>query len=292
MKRSRDLPLGKEPSARLVPWIIALMIYLGCLLMGATFYTIGQAHHWESQLGASVTIEVPLSKSLSSATAQERVFSIVNQMKGVKSVQVVSQDEIQTLLKSWIPENSDVTSLPLPLIVDVALEPHAKIDLAHLENLLKTISLEVHLVDHRPWIQEVQNVIWIVISLSSIILGFLLICITFTTIFATRTSLLIHRQIIEVLHLIGATPTYISRQFDTHALKDGLIAGFSGVLLAIMTLGALYLLLQGIDLEISASPSFIYNTILSFLLAPFLIAILMMITARRTVYKTLAFGAY
>ena len=290
MKYNHDLPLGKEPSSRLVPWIVAFMVYLGCLLAGAAFYITGQAKDWQSQLGSTLTIEVPISGKLTRAGAKERIFSIVNKLQGVKSAEALPEDQMETLLGNVASQMS--SDISLPLIVDVRLEERANIDISHLEGMLKTVSPQVTVVDHRAWTQEVKDIIFIVNLISIGLFSLLVVAVALITIFATRTSLLIHRQIIDVLHLIGATPTYISRQFDAHSLKNGLIAGTSGVILAFLSFLGLYYGLQGFDVQISLSTSLLQNIGMLYLVVPFLVAGLMMLTARSTVHKTLASGAY
>jgi len=290
MNYNQDLPLGKEPSSRLVPWIVAFMVYLGCLLAGATFYITGQAREWKSQLGSTLTIEVPISGKLTRAGAQERVLLIVNKLQGVKSAEALSEDQIESLLKRWVPDNT--AEVALPLIVDVRLEDRANIDISHLEAMLKTITPQANVVDHRAWAQEVKDVIFIVNLIAAMLFSLLVVAVALITIFATRTSLLIHRQIIDVLHLIGATPTYISRQFDAHSLKTGLIAGLVGTILSALSFVGLYYILQNCDVGIYLSSSLLQNLGILYLIVPFLVAGLMMLTARSTVHKTLASGAY
>ena len=46
--------------------------------------------------------------------------------------------------------------------------------------------------------------------------------------FATRGAMAGNREIIEVLHFVGAADSYISRQFQTHFLRLGLKGGLLG----------------------------------------------------------------
>jgi len=290
MKYNQDLPLGKEPSSRLVPWIVGFMVYLGCLLAGAAIYITGQARDWQSQLGSTLTIEIPITGKLSRPGVQERVFAIVNKFPGVKSTEALTQEQMENMLQRWVPQGQ--FDLEMPMIVDVRLKDHAEIDVAHLEGMLKTITPQASVIDHRAWTQEVKDVIFFVSIISVSLLVLLVTAVALITIFATRTSLLIHRQVIDVLHLIGATPTYIARQFDTHTLKKGLLAGFAGMVFAMLSFGGLYYILQSFDVSVSLSASFLQNIAVLYLIVPFIIAGLMMLTARRTVHKTLASGAY
>jgi cell division transport system permease protein len=57
--------------------------------------------------------------------------------------------------------------------------------------------------------------------------------------FAVRTGLAIHRDVVEVLHLIGARDSYIARQFASHAFRSTLKGGIIGLAAAVSLVAAL-----------------------------------------------------
>lgn len=52
-----------------------------------------------------------------------------------------------------------------------------------------------------------------------------LLGIVLTIALATQAALEIHREVIEILHIIGARDTYIATQFQLQALRMGLQGG-------------------------------------------------------------------
>ena len=54
-------------------------------------------------------------------------------------------------------------------------------------------------------------------------------------IFATRTVLDANRQVVDVLHLVGAKDSYIAHQIDSRFLRTGFMAGLLGVGLGVVT---------------------------------------------------------
>jgi cell division transport system permease protein len=111
-----------------------------------------------------------------------------------------------------------------------------------------------------------------------------------TVVFVTRTGLAIHRNVIELLHLIGAYDTYIARQFQRHALRLGLAGGALGLLLALVTLGLLWQALGpmpgGGALLPELRPDWRHAAGLAAL--PLAAGLVAMLTARWTVLRTLA----
>jgi cell division transport system permease protein len=54
-------------------------------------------------------------------------------------------------------------------------------------------------------------------------------------IFATRAVLQANRHIVDLLHLVGARDRYIARQIDGRFLRTGMLSGFIGVGLGLLT---------------------------------------------------------
>ena len=109
-----------------------------------------------------------------------------------------------------------------------------------------------------------------------------------TVIFTTYTGLAIHREAIEVLHLIGARDTYIAKQFAFRAFALGFKGGVYGLIIGIPPLAGIgYLgkkmedfLLPSIDLTLIQ-----WGIVFSL---PLCVGILAMLTARITVIRSLA----
>ena len=51
---------------------------------------------------------------------------------------------------------------------------------------------------------------------------------------ATKSSMASNKDIVEVLHFVGATDRFIAREFEKHFLRLGIRAGMVGALLAMM----------------------------------------------------------
>ena len=54
--------------------------------------------------------------------------------------------------------------------------------------------------------------------------------------YCTQTSLGLHRQVIEILHLMGAKDTYVAQQYARKTSFLGLMGGVYGLVLAIPTI--------------------------------------------------------
>lgn len=287
MNSRQDLPLKKDIAARFVPKIVALMVYLGTLCFIFTLCMIQSTHLWETQLTTHLSIEIPTFSRISSGALQSRVLELLNQTPGVQHATAVPQKEMAALFRSLLGEEINIEQFSLPVIIDVSLNGKEKVDTHRLETHLKDISPHIQLIDHRNWQAQVLSLIHTSVLIALMVTVLILLAALATTTFATRTSLLIHRQIIEVLSLIGATNSYIAKQFQMNALKQGLIASTIGSFFAFLTFLGIVTLLERAGLPFVVNASFYSQALCVFVLAPFFTAFSMMLSVRLSVMKAL-----
>ena len=82
--------------------------------------------------------------------------------------------------------------------------------------------------DHRRWQQQIRTIT------RSFALGGLAILLlvgaatTAIIVSATKSAMASNREIVEVLHFVGATDRFIAREFERHFLRLGVRAGIVG----------------------------------------------------------------
>ena len=107
-------------------------------------------------------------------------------------------------------------------------------------------------------------------------------------VFTTRTGLVIHQDVIELLHLMGAHDEYVARQFQVHHFWLGLKGGVVGLALTGVTLAVLGALIEPIEATLLPrfSLSALQWTVLVLIAGA--AALISMFTARITVMRALA----
>jgi cell division transport system permease protein len=89
--------------------------------------------------------------------------------------------------------------------------------------------------DHRGFVDHMQVVTRMVLLGGLAVLGLVIFSTVLTVTFATRGMMASNRQVIEVLHFIGARNSFIAGHFQRHFLllgiKGGLIGGGCAILL-------------------------------------------------------------
>lgn len=236
---ARDLPLDRDETSRFLPWIVAFIVFLAALALAATL-VVGEAiSAWNQGLSNAVTVQVPPPAKGDATAVQRRVeaaLAALRAMPDVAGADLVSAEKVRSLLEPWLGNATGIDDLPLPVLIDVRLKNPDKVDLAAMKKQLDGIAPEISLDSHRLWLDAlIGRVRWAqVVALGVVLLnGFAAVG---TVVFATRTGLMVHLRIIEVLHLMGATDRYIARQFAMQALRLGLRGGLIGIVPALIAL--------------------------------------------------------
>ena len=102
--------------------------------------------------------------------------------------------------------------------------------------------------------------------------------------FVTRSGLRLHRSVIDILRLIGASNHYIAAQFQWHAFRLGLSSSLLGILCGTVLFALFASLGKGIDFNLF---SLSHTTFLVLSLLPLSIGFLSLFVARLEVFRTL-----
>lgn len=287
--RRSDLPLDKDAHSRFLPWLIAFMVFLAVLAIGGIFVLHATAERWDQGVGGTLTVQITATEE--PERDQRNLQEVLNVIAATASVDrylVIDEERMMTLLKPWLGDGAEATDLPLPKLIDVSLADEQRFDLKAFTRAIQLRVPEATVDDHRIWLQRLVNLIRTVEMIATAILLFIALSTTGTVIFTTRTGLAIHKEAIEVLHLIGAQDSYIAGQFAGRAMLLGLKGGIIGLILGVPALFAVGYLAE--SLQGAALPEIVFGIFdwLVFAAIPFAVAALAMATARSTVLRSLA----
>jgi cell division transport system permease protein len=89
--------------------------------------------------------------------------------------------------------------------------------------------------DHGRWIERLRSTADVVVLGALVILALIAIGTAASVAFATRAGLAAHREIVQLLHLMGAQDRFIARAFERHYFLAAFAASAVGSLLAAAT---------------------------------------------------------
>ncbi len=231
-----DLPLGRDESVRFLPWVLALMVYLAGLGGIGLVVFDGTLRTAQRSLGASLTLQVPADTSKARLAT---VLATLRQTKGIASVRVLEPAEIARLLKPWLGSLVPLDELPVPRLIDLRIAPAATPDLVTLRRQLASVVPQGRLDDPRPSLEGMRAGARRIESILAAAIAGALLLIGLSAVFAVRTALLVHRSVVELLHLLGAGDAAIAGQFAIRFLWLGLLGGAIGAAAALLTVVAL-----------------------------------------------------
>ncbi|MGH6983501.1 MAG: cell division protein FtsX [Stellaceae bacterium] len=232
------IPFGRDGSSRFLPALTLLMVFLAGLALAAVMDLERALARWNESLTGTLTVELPGmtgpgDKSLDAA------LTVLHAAPGVKSATPIDRAATAKLIAPWLGTALSPADLELPRLIDVRLDPSRRTDLAALRVQLGNAAPGATLDDHQLWLDRLahfaRSAELTAIAILVLIGGVAVISVSF----ATRTGLAVHRDTIELLHLMGARDAYVARQFERQALRLALIGGVIGLVLAAAALLAL-----------------------------------------------------
>lgn len=289
LKRS-DLPLSNDPAVRILPWVVGLMVYLATLTLAAALLVSALAADWSAGLTGTVTIHIVSVNDEPDAVMDQRVEEAVRialKTPGIDSATAVPAKEVADLLAPWLGDEAPIDDLPLPRIVDVKLADGAGPDIAGLRSRLEAAIPGAGLDDHQLWRDRLVKFLLAIEIVAAVMVGLIVATTVTVVVFATKSGLAVHKEVIEVLHLIGARDEYVAHQFQSNALKLGLKGGVAGSLAGILTILAIKYTAAHLDIELFSALLFRAWHWPVLVCVPLVAALIVRISARHTVLRAL-----
>ncbi|MDX2159348.1 MAG: ABC transporter permease [Hyphomicrobiaceae bacterium] len=221
------VPAGSVTS-RSLTLVIAIMCFLACLTAGGVYILNQSASSWLRDIAREVTVQIEPRENVDTDRAVRDAAAFLARQPGIKSVKPLNLDESSALLEPWLGKNDALKSLPVPRLIALEIDAVAPPDMDALRALIATELKSANLDDHRHWQTQIRTFTHTLALGGLAILMLVGAATTAIIISATRSSMASNREIVEVLHLVGATDRYIAREFERHFLRLGVRAGLVG----------------------------------------------------------------
>jgi cell division transport system permease protein len=229
-----DMPLVPASSiaGRALVIVIAIMTFLACLTAGGAILVASASQDWRGEVSREVTIQIKPNGGEDIDAEVAKAVETTRKAAGVADVRALSKKESEQLLEPWLGNGLDLTELPIPRLIVVRMKNLLAPDIAGLRAALAADAPGANLDDHRLWLARLGTMADAIVVFASLLFLLMISAMTLAIGFATRGAMAGNREIIEVLHFVGAADSYISRQFQNHFLRLGLKGGLLGGLFA------------------------------------------------------------
>lgn len=290
-----DLPLNNSASNGFLRLLICLMSILGLLSLSAFFALSAMSDRWSDGLSGKVSVEIPASDSNGDVIDSKIIKAmtddaakILSADPNVKEVEIAPDSHLKKLLSPWLGDNvMAMDSIPIPGLISVTFNKDANPDINAIQRKIRDVAPRARIDTHESWLSDVLRFTG-ALQFAAILLGLI---IGFTTLVAVaggvQSKLAENKDELELLHLMGASDSYISWQIQKHTMVLSLQGGMIGVIAAIFILFCISLVAgeMGVNLIPDFKLSTMQKAMLIFLPIP--IAGIAMVTARHTVLKVL-----
>ncbi len=218
--------------------IIAIMTFLAAVAAGAALLVADASSDWRREVAREATVQL---RALPGRDVEEdlrKVVDVLTAAPGVRDVRVFTKAESEALLAPWLGQGLDLSELPTPRMVVVTLDQEKRADLGKLREELAQAAPSATLDDHRIWVDRLGAMANTAVAAATLIFGLTVAAMGIAVASATRAAVGTNREIIDVLHLVGAADSFIAEEFQRRFLglgfKGTLIGG--GAALALLAL--------------------------------------------------------
>jgi cell division transport system permease protein len=270
---------------------LALLFVVAALSFLAGVAAIGglagerAAAGWRTELAGSATIVVRAEGAETPDAAAVRAVEAVSGVKGVAEARALEEARAEALLAPWIGPGALPPDLPVPRLVTVDLDPKAPATGADMEAALKAAGVDATVDDHSRWTAQIMRAGTLERNVAIGLFILLLAILGAAIAFATRQGLSARRDIVDALHLSGATDGYIARLFQARFARSAAQAGLLGAMLA---MGAAALIkLGGADQGLTALLPIDWRDLAAPAPFPLVGALIAAVTARLTAMAAL-----
>lgn len=235
--RSQDKTTAIVPersvAGRTLLLLIAIMTFLSCVTLGAVVLVQKSAVAWSSDVGREVTIQIrPVEGEVMESNLRTAV-ALAEATPGVASARALTLEDSEKLLEPWLGAGLDLSALDIPRLVVVQLSDPAEADIAKLSKDL-TVIKGASLDTHAAWRQQLNSMAGTIVASGLFVLSLIVAATVLAIVFATRGTMASNREIVDVLHFIGASNNFIAGEFQGRFLTIGFRGGILGGIGAIL----------------------------------------------------------
>jgi cell division transport system permease protein len=221
---SRNAPLVPVDSAggQALAAVIAILTFLAALCAGGAELVAASSAQWRSEIAREVTIQIRPNAQRSIDQDVERAVALARQAPGVEAAQAFTREESERLLEPWLGTGLDFNDLPVPRLIVIKIREGTKPDFTALRQSLQRDVPGATLDDHALWVSRLSTMANTIIGVGVFLVTLVLIAAALAVIFATRGAMASNREVVEVLHFVGANDDFIAKEFQRRFFRLGL----------------------------------------------------------------------
>jgi cell division transport system permease protein len=225
--------------------VIAIMTFLAALAAAAALLVADSSAEWRSEASSEASVQVRPKPGRDLEADVRKAAAILQATPGVLEAQVYSKADSEGLLAPWLGQGLDLSELPTPRMIVVKLDSRKRPDLESLRAELAASTPSAVLDDHHIFVERLADMARTVVAVSVLVFALIVAAMAVAVASATRAAVATNREIVEVLHIVGAADNFIAREFQRRFLALGLRGAAIGGGAAILFIFVAQLLARG-----------------------------------------------
>jgi cell division transport system permease protein len=241
--RARTAAIVPERSVagRTLVLLIAIMTFLSGVTLGGVVLVQKSAIAWSTDVGREVTIQIrPVEGEVMDSNIRTAI-ALAEATPGVTEAHALSLADSEKLLEPWLGAGLDLSAIEVPRLIVVSLGDPKSVDLTLLGKNLQSIK-GASLETHAAWRQQLNTMAGTLVLSGVLVLALIVLATVLAVIFATRGTMSTNREIVDVLHFIGASNHFIAGEFQGRFLslgfRGGVVGGLGAILFFFLVAGA------------------------------------------------------
>jgi len=221
-------------AGRALTLVVAIMSFLACLTVGAVSIVWDAADAWQNDLVREITIQIRPTEGVDMLREIDKAVALAQEFPGIGAVRALSDSETKALLEPWLGEGLELEGLPVPRLIQITVSDPELLNLSQLRNSVSGQVTGASVDDHSIWTSRLSAMAGAVVAGGFAIMVLVMGSMVLSVVFATQSAMAGNKDVVSVLHFVGAEDGFIAREFQRHFLMLGLKGGVSGGVAAIV----------------------------------------------------------
>lgn len=232
-----------------MPWVIAILMTLVVIAAAGGLALHNLTENARSDLSDAVTVQIIEANPQARAEKAQAAAAALASQPLVTSLRIVPEAELAELLEPWLGASAGSGEVPIPALIDVELSSRANAaDIDQLQAALDRAVPGTKVDAQSAWLRPVYDALaalqWLALALIVLIA-----CATAAAVWlAARNAFGNHRETVEIIHLLGATDSQITRVFERIVMREAAFGALLG-----LVLGAIIVWLLGLQFAVLES---------------------------------------
>jgi cell division transport system permease protein len=229
-------------SGRALTAVIAILSFLACLCAGGAVWLAASSAAWRADVAREITIQIRPRAGVDLDAEVNKVVMLASGSPAVSSVKALSRADTEKALAPWLGSGLDLSQLPIPRLVVATLATRDPAALAPLRDEIAQAAPGAAFDDNSVWLGHLSAVGRSLTLFATLLLALVVAAIAIAIGFATRAAMAGAREIVEVLHFVGASDRFITRHFQRYFFRvsaEGTALGGAAAILMFLLAGLL-----------------------------------------------------